>query len=480
MSKTWLLALVALLCAGCLLGPDYQRPTVETPPGWRSPEQAAVEAADAAWWEQFGDPRLNELVVTALQGNIDVMLAAARIRELSAGYEVRRSALWPQAEVIAGVANQRLTEKGATPLPSNAGVQNPATLHGLGSAAAWELDLWGRLRRTSEAAWADLLAGQENRRAVAMSLVASVAEAYVNLRSLDKQLEIARSTVESRRRSLRIFTLRFKAGIVSDLQLYQVRSEYEQAMATVPQLERAVTQQENALALLLGQNPGPIARGRELDHLSLPEVPAGLPSDLLNRRPDIQRAEQNLVAANARLGAARAQFFPTISLTGSYGWSSTDLGNFVAGPATVWNLAGSLTAPIFTAGALEGQEKAAEAQRDQALLQYRQSIQNAFRDVEDALVGQRKTREQLQYQERQVQALRSYTKTARLRYDNGYIGYLEVLDAERGLFDAELSYTRTQAALFQALVFLYKAMGGGWVVTAEALSIPGSPGASRR
>jgi multidrug efflux system outer membrane protein len=460
------------------MGPDYQRPTVETPPGWRGPEPAAVEAADTAWWEQFGDPRLNQLVVKALQGNTDLMLAAARIQELSAGYEVRRSALWPQAGVVGSVANQRLTEKGATPLPNNAGVQNPATLHNLGPAAAWELDLWGRLRRTSEAAWAELLASQENRRAVVMSLVASVAGAYVNLRSLDKQLDIARNTVESRRKSLRIFTLRFQAGIISDLQLYQVKSEYEQAMATVPQLERAITQQENALALLLGQNPGPISRGKELDHLTLPAVPAGLPSDLLTRRPDIQRAEQTLVAANARLGAARAQFFPTISLTGSYGWSSTDLGNFVAGPATVWNLAGSLTAPIFTAGALEGQEKAVAAQREQALIQYRQAIQSAFRDVEDALMDQRKIKEQLQSQERQVQALRSYTRAARLRYDNGYSGYLEVLDAERGLFDAELSHTRTQDGLFQALVSLYKAMGGGWVVTAEAYAIPGSPGAS--
>ncbi len=476
MPRLCLLCLLALFCAGCLLGPDYQRPAVETPANWRGAEQRAVEATDTAWWEQFGSARLNQLVLTALRGNTDLMLAAARIEELAGGYEVRRAGLWPQAGLAASVANQRSTERGANPLPGNVGVQNPATLHNFGPTAAWELDLWGRLRRTREAAWADLLAGQENRRAVVMSLVASVAGAYVNLRSLDKQLAIARETVESRKNSLRIFTLRFKAGLISDLQLYQVQSEYEQAMATIPQLERAIIQQENALALLLGQNPGPIARGKALDHLTLPAVPAGLPSDLLTRRPDIQRAEQNLVAANARLGAARAQFFPSISLTGSYGWSSTDLGNFIAGPATVWNLAGSLTAPIFTAGALEGQEKVVAAQREQALIQYRQAIQNAFRDVEDALVDQRKIREQLQAQERQVQALRSYTRAARLRYENGYIGYLEVLDAERGLFDAELAYTRTQAALFQALVSLYKAMGGGWVVSAEALANMASPG----
>jgi multidrug efflux system outer membrane protein len=249
-------------------------------------------------------------------------------------------------------------------------------------------------------------------------------------------------------------------------------------MATIPQLERAVAQQENALAFLLGRNPGPIERGKDLDQLALPPVPAGLPSDLLTRRPDIQRAEQALVAANARLGAARAQFFPTLSLTGSYGWSSTDLGNFVINTSTVWNLAGNLAAPIFTAGALEGQEKVAAAQREQAGIAYRQAIQSAFREVEDALVEQRKLREQLESQERQVQALRSYTRAARLRYDNGYISYLEVLDAERSLFDAELSYTRTQAALFQAMVSLYKAMGGGWVTTAEGLAGPANPPAT--
>lgn len=460
----------ALASAGCLMGPDYQRPAVETPAAWRNAEPASVEAGNSAWWEQFGDARLNELVRQALKGNNDLLLAAARIDELAGGYEVRRAALFPQAGLSAGAADQRQSERGANPLPGGIGIQNPAITHTLTPTASWELDLWGRLRRTSEAAWADLLASQENRKAVIMSLVGAVAGAYVNLRSLDKQLFIARNTLESRRRSLRIFYLRFKAGLISDLQLYQVQSEYEQAMATIPQLERAITQQENALALLLGHNPGAIARGKDLDQLVLPAVPAGLPSDLLTRRPDVGRAEQNLVAANARLGAARAQFFPTISLTGSYGWSSTDLGNFVAGPATIWNLAGNLTAPIFTAGALEGQEKAVTAQREQALIMYRQAIQNAFRDVEDALVEQRKLREQLQSQERQVQALRSYTRAAHLRYDNGYISYLEVLDAERGLFDAELSYTRTQAALFQALVSLYKAMGGGWAVSAEALA----------
>lgn len=472
MPRLCLISLLCLLLAGCLVGPDYQRPQVATPSQWRTDQPGAPEAANTAWWEQFGDPRLNGLVRQALRDNPDLRLAAARIEELAGVYQTRRSAFLPQAGLAGSAVNQRLTERGATPLPSNAGVQNPATLHNLGPVASWELDFWGRLRRTSEAAWADLVASQEGHRAVAVSLVAAVADAYLNLRGLDKQLDIARRTVEVRRKSLDIFSLRFKAGLISDLQLYQVRSEYEQAMATVPQLERAIAQQENALALLLGQNPGPLERGKDLDDLKLPQVPAGLPSDLLTRRPDILRAEQNLVAANARLGAARAQFFPTISLTGNYGWTSTDLGNFIASPATVWNLAGSITAPIFTAGALEGQEKAVAAQREQALIQYRQTIQGAFRDVEDALVDQRKTREQLEAQGRQVEALRSYNKAARLRYDNGYISYLEVLDAERSLFDAELAYTRTQATLLESLVGLYKAMGGGWVTTAENLAQP--------
>jgi multidrug efflux system outer membrane protein len=271
----------------------------------------------------------------------------------------------------------------------------------------------------------------------------------------------------SRAQARRIFALRFQAGFVSELEVHQATSEYERALAAIPSLEKAVALQEDALCLLMGRNPGPIPRGKTIDGLRQPAVPAGLPSDLLTRRPDIRRAEQDLVAANAQIGIARARYFPDISLTGMFGWESTRLSQLFTGPARVWSWALPATQPIFTGGAIGAQIRAVEAFRDEALLRYRKVIQNAFRDVEDALVDQRRTREQLAAQARQVASLTRYAQVARLRYDNGYTSYIEVLDAERSLFDATLAYAQTRGALFQALINLYKAMGGGWVATLE-------------
>jgi multidrug efflux system outer membrane protein len=289
----------------------------------------------------------------------------------------------------------------------------------------------------------------------------------VNLRELETELEIARRTMKSREESYRLFQLRFGGGVISEVELYQVKSEYEQALATVPLLEKLIAQQENALNVLLGRNPGPIPAGRAMNELSLPGVPAGLPSDLLANRPDIRRAEQDLIAANARIGVARAYYFPSISLTALFGYVSTDLSDLFSGPARTWSWAAPLTAPIFTAGAIRGQVEAAEAVNREFLIQYEQSIQAAFREVEDALIDQRRSRERLEVQTRQVDTLRNYARMARLRFETGHTSYLEVLDAERSLFNAELAQAQTKGALFQALVNLYKAMGGGWVVDAE-------------
>ncbi|HEX9024775.1 MAG TPA: efflux transporter outer membrane subunit, partial [Geobacteraceae bacterium] len=288
-----------------------------------------------------------------------------------------------------------------------------------------------------------------------------------NLLDLDRQLEIARNTAKSHEESFRIFTLRFKEGYVSDLEISQVKSEYERALATIPTIEKAIAQQEDALSLLLGRNPGPIKRGTGIDGLGLPAVPAGLPSELLERRPDIRQAEQQLISANAQIGAAKAQFFPSISLTGMFGWESIRLSKLFTGPARIWTYAASASQPIFTGGAISEEVKAARAFREEALQSYQKTIQGAFRDVDDALIDQKRTREQLEAQARQVEALRTYASTARLRYENGYTSYIEVLDAERSLFDAELSYTQTRGGLFLALINLYKAMGGGWVNTLE-------------
>lgn len=336
--------------------------------------------------------------------------------------------------------------------------------------ASWEIDLWGRVRRATEAARADLLSTEEARRTVILTLVTSVAGTYIDLRDLDKQLEIAKQTAKSREESYDLFRKRFEGGVISELELNQVNSEYEQALSTIPQFEKNIAQVENFLSILLGRNPGQIPRGKTIDQLVLPSVPAGLPSDILMSRPDIRQAEQSLIAANANIGVAKALYFPAISLTGFFGWASEDLSDLFEGPSKTWSWAVPAALPIFTGGAISGQVKAAEAIQQQTLLSYQQSIQTAFREVEDALIDQKKSREQISAQGRQVDALRNYARIARLRYDNGYTSYIEVLDAERSLFNADLSYTQTQGVLFLSLVNLYKSMGGGWVVTAEGLT----------
>jgi len=288
--------------------------------------------------------------------------------------------------------------------------------------------------------------------------------------SLDRQLDIAQRTASLRGESLRIFDLRFKGGVISEMELQQVRSEYETALAAVPALAKQVAQQENGLSVLLGRNPGSVTRGGVLEKLALPAVPAGLPSELLERRPDIRQSEQQLAAANARIGVAKAAFYPTISLTGLLGVASAGLSNLFTGAARTWTYAAALNQPIFTGGTLTGQLLVSEAQQRQALYAYQQAIQTAFGEVEDSLVDQAKTRDQLAAQQRQVEALGRYAQLARLRYDNGYTSYIEVLDAERSLFQSQIQVAQAQAQLHFALINLYKALGGGWVDDAERLA----------
>jgi outer membrane protein, multidrug efflux system len=452
--------LLALILGGCMVGPDYRRPAVDTPQSWRFEEKEARDMVNTAWWEQFDDPVLNELIDIAILENKDVKIAAARVEEFKGRYTVARAPLFPQIGADAGAGRNRLSALAPAPLDSTL---NPANTYQPAFSASWEIDLWGKLRRGTEAARANLLSSVEGRKSVILSLISSVAVAYVNLRDLDRQLEIAQNTTKSREETYKIFALRFQGGLVSDLELYQVKSLYEQALATIPAIEKAIVQQEDALSVLLGRNPGTVKRGKSIEQLELPAVPAGLPSALLERRPDIRQAEQDLVSANAQIGIARAMYFPDISLTGMFGWESTHLSNLFTGPARTWSWAVPITEPIFTAGAIAGQVKTAEAVGEQALLQYQKVIQNAFRDVEDALTDQRHTREQLEAQARQVETLHKYARVARLRYDNGYTSYIEVLDAERSLFEAELSFTQTQGGLCQALINLYNAMGGGWL-----------------
>lgn len=458
MRKTLLVTLISLLVGGCMIGPDYVRPPVDAPVAWRLTEPEAKDLANTAWWEQFGDPVLNELVATALRENKDLMIATARIDEFAGNYGFVRSGLFPQI----GAGYEASRQKNIGTVAVGAGADKAFNSYSAVLNASWEIDIWGRIRRQTEAARAQLLATEEGRNAVVLSLVGSVAGAYTNLRSLDRQLEIARETAKSRGESYELFKLRFSGGLISLLELSQNKSQYEEALASIPPLEKAIAQQENGLSVLLGRNPGPIVRGKSIDQFALPAIPAGLPSDLLERRPDIRRAEQNLIAANAQIGAAKAAYFPTISLTGLFGYASPSLSNLFNSQSKVWQYSAPISMPIFTAGAIAGQVQAAEAVQQQALFGYQKAIQEAFREVDDSLVSQDRTREQLLAQKRQVEALQQYASTARLRYDNGYTSFIEVLDAERSLFNVQLQFTQTQQVQLQAMINLYLAMGGGW------------------
>jgi len=460
------LALVALALSACTVGPDYVRPEVRAPESFRYEEKAARDLVNTAWWEQFQDPVLNELIDTALANNKSVQIAAAQVEQFMGQLMSTRSGMFPQLGYSGAAARQRVTQKGGpTPLPGSVNPIYDSYQAALG--ASWEIDLWGRIRRLTESARAQLFATEEARRGVILSLVASVATSYVNLLSLDQQLVISRNTTKSYAETLRLFELQFKQGVVSELQVAQVRAEYEGAAASIPQIEGQIVQLENALSILLGRNPGPIPRqGRTLGALAMPAVPTGVPSELLERRPDIRQAEQSLIAANAQIGAAKALYFPSISLTGLLGGVSTELSTLFGGASRTWSYAGSITGPIFTAGNIEGQVLAAEGGQQQALLSYQQTIQNAFADVEDALVSYQSQGQQLEALGRQLGALKTYVRLAQLQFDAGYTDYLTVLDANRNLFSSELVATSTRAGTFAAMVGIYQAMGGGWVTVA--------------
>ena len=414
--------------------------------------------ASPGWWRQFQDPVLDQLVEIALRENKDLKIASARIEEYLGRYAFTRADQFPRLD--ADASGDRTRTPGSSNVSGNSTITNNFQAAAL---LSFELDLFGRLRRATEAAQAELLATEEARRTVILALVTGVASNYVQLRSLDQQLAISRRTLETRAESLRIAQLRFKAGLTSELDVRQAEAEYQAAAVQIPQLESAIAQREDAISLLLGRNPNAIARGRTLDRLAPPTPPAGLPSELLERRPDIRQAEQQLIAANANIGVAKAAYFPVISLTGLFGYISPQLEDLFQGPSRTWNFGGGLTVPIFTAGKIAGQVQVAEAVQQQALASYEKTIQTAFGEVEDNLIALRKGRERLQAQQAQTEAYRRYLKLAKLRYDNGYTSYLEVVDAERNLFNAELTTAQNQGDVLVALIGLYKAMGGGWV-----------------
>lgn len=460
------LLLAMPLCA-CMVGPDYRRPDIDAPAAWRFGATEAGEISNVAWWDQFEDPVLSSLVRTALANNKDVEIATANVDQAAAQYGIVHSAEFPQLSAGATAERQRLSQTTALGSGTGRGQFND---FGVNLSASFELDVWGRLRRASDSARASLLASQQGRRTVVLTLVATVANGYVQLRALDRQLEIARITSESWGEAARLQRVRFEEGAVPESDYRQAESQYQEATARVPELERQIAQQENFISVLLGQNPAPIPRGRDIDALLFPAVPSELPASLLERRPDIRQAEENLVAANADIGVAKAAYFPNISLTGLLGLESAQLSDLFKGPSKVWSLGAGVMQPIFNAGRIRSQVAQAEALERQALATYQKSIISAFQDVENALIDRTKYSQVRGEQAKNVLALLRFRDLAELRYREGATIYLEVANAEQSLFVAQLAYVTTQSQLFQSYVNLYKAMGGGWVEEAEGLA----------
>jgi multidrug efflux system outer membrane protein len=456
------LFLVALLMAGCAVGPNYKKPKVNTPGEYRgaAPQEAAEPETesfvDQKWWEVFQDKQLQELIRIALKQNYDVRIAATRILQAQALAGITRADQLPTVAADASAANQRFADAKLNPEYETSPMQ-------LDLRVAWELDFWGKYRRASQAARANLLAAKWARQAVVSTLVSDVAAAYFRLRALDLELEISRRTLASRQDSLRLTQVLANGGATSMLDVRQAEQLVATAAATIPDLERRIEQQENFISTLLGSNPGPIARGMNLtEQPHPPEIPAGLPSSLLERRPDVRQAEAQLIAANAQIGVAKAAYFPQISLTVLGGFQSSALTNLFSGPAGLWSVGGSVTQPIFAGGRIRSGVKFAEARQQEALLIYQQTVQQAFRGVSDALVEYRKDREFRQYQQQLALSAQDAARLSEMRYRGGAASYLEVLTNETNYFAAELGLAQAQLNELLGLVSIYRSLGGGW------------------
>src|SRR5580704_3472239 len=465
--RGFVFALLALSC-GCTVGPNYQRPKLATPAQFRAPDplppQEAFSLADLKWFELFHDDQLQALIKTALVQNYDLRIAVARVEEARASLGITRSNQFPQFSASGGVEINRLSRDGATPIP-------PALLpdqnRNFGEASlnllSFEVDLWGRLRRATEAARASLLSAEANRKTVVTTLVSDVATNYLTLRELDYELEISRSTLETRQHSLDLTKSRQAGGVGTLLDLRQAEQLVDTAAATIPLIQQQIEQTENQIHLLLGEPPGTVPRGQSLAGQEIPpDVPAGLTSALLERRPDIRAAEQTLIAANAEIGVARAAYFPQLTLSGFLGGQSTQLASLFSGSHTAFNLAPQLAQPIFTAGRLRSNVRLTEAQREEALVQYEKTIQTAFSEVSNSLIDHQYTRQSRSKQEDLVYALQDRLRLAYIRYRGGVDTQLDALDADRDLFTAELSLSQIRLQEVLTVVQLYKALGGGW------------------
>jgi multidrug efflux system outer membrane protein len=469
LAKVLIAVTVAGLLGGCMVGPNYKRPAVQTPAAFRdlaaNPQVQAQTAsfADLPWWQIFQDPQLQELIRTALKQNYDLQIATERINAARAQVAITRSRLLPQAQGNADFSGGK-----------EGNFQTKFNFGNLTADAAFQLDFFGQLRRATEAARAQLLATQDARQTVILTLVSDVASDYFTLLQLDLQLQITHDTVKTQQDSVKLTQLRVDHGVATKLDVLQAQQTLDTANAQIPDLERQIAQEEDAISILLGNYPQSITRGRPLIEQPFPpDVPAGLPSSLLERRPDIREAEQVLVASNAEIGVAKAAFFPQISLTGGGGGTfgrSSAFSKLMSSQLGIWSYGAQVSQPIFTGGALKGNLNLAKSENQQALIAYRQTIQRAFGDVSDALIAYEKLHEVRLRQEDTVADLRESVRLSNMRYTGGTTTFLEVLDGQRALFSAELTLAQARGNEYQSLVQLYRALGGGWQQEAPSVS----------
>lgn len=470
-TRFFIVSISLLPLMGCALGPDYERPEIEEPPDFRGQldSQTGEESlANIEWWDLFQDPHLQSLIRSALIENKDLRLAASRVREARSQYRVTRADQLPQVD--GNTSLQRNQTSGAVARQFGIGAGTGSNREGPTTSQwkatldlSFEIDLWGKFRRATEAAQAELLGKEWAQRTVTLTLVSDIAQAYFDLQELDLELNIAQLTFKTRQETLEIIRLRKLMGQSSTLDIRRADQEVARAQAIIPDIERQIGQKENQLSILIGENPTTIIRETSLGNQTLPpEVPAGLPSALLEQRPDILEAEHQLVAANANIGVAKAAFFPQISLTGNFGAQSLEFNDLFIGSSRIWSLGPAITLPIFNAGRNRANLEVSKAQQEQALITYEQTIQQAFREVEDALLLHQKTREIRTAEERLVEVSREALHLAQLEYLNGQATYLDVLVAQRELFNAEIALAQTQRDQLIAVVQVYKAIGGGW------------------
>jgi multidrug efflux system outer membrane protein len=448
---------IAMALGGCMMGPDYVRPEIDVPDAYQGAAPESETVANLLWWELFEDPQLNELVRVALEQNRDLRSAVARVQEARARLGISRADLFP-AVGAGGAASRGNTAEAVIP---GVGVQEVFTL---GFGASYEVDLWGKIRRSNEAARAELLAVEDNQRTVLITLIADVASTYLLLRDLDARAIISADTLVARQDSTRLIQARFDRGTVPLLDVNQAQIQEATAAVQIASFNRQIRQAENLLNVLIGQNPRPIVRGRKSNEsLIMPIIPAGLPSELLERRPDVRAAEQLLAAQTARIGIAQALRFPSLSLTGTLGLVSNDLSSLLDSDSELWGIGADLTGPIFDAGKRKNQVEVEKARTEQAQNAYEQTVLRAFQEVEDSLAGIRWYRDEQAAREMQVRAAQSASDLSRARYDGGVTSYLEVLDSDRSLFNAQLAESEVRRLKLVSIVQLYKALGGGWV-----------------